>query len=148
MRYEVYNNLTVADDLSILEFFSIGTRGVLLKRIIFVPTEQLNLVSLIFGDIDKNGDLDIFSISGNGDRNKILGTVFQAIELYLKKYPYRSIYFKGSTIERTRLYRMIINSNIKYLESMFDILIKVSDDFLPFQSNKAAIGFLIKCKTK
>ncbi|NLR82344.1 DUF6934 family protein [Chitinophaga eiseniae] len=146
MKHEVYKNLTIADDLSIFEFFSIGPKGVILKRILFMTTEYPDTVNLAFGDIDKNGEINDFVISNNGDRDKILATVCHVIGLYLKKYPNRQVYFKGSTAERTRLYRIIINNNIKWFNLQYNILIEQEFDFVPFQPNISTIGFLIKKK--
>ncbi|NLR82306.1 DUF6934 family protein [Chitinophaga eiseniae] len=124
MKHEVYKNISVSSNHSFFEFFSIGPNGVILKRITFAPTENGNIVSLAFGDIDINGKMDDCIISNNGDRDKILATVCQAILLYLEKYPNRIVYFRGSTIERTRLYRILINNNIKEFELQYDIWIE------------------------
>lgn len=85
-------------------------------------------------------------ISNNGDRDKILATVCQAMFLYLEKYPNRIIYFRGSTIERTRLYRILINNNIKEFELQYDIWIEQESNFVPFQPNIKGFGFAIKKK--
>jgi hypothetical protein len=83
----------------------------------------------------KEGELNVHSISNNGDRNKVLSTVCQAIELYLKKYPTKIVYFKGSTEERTRLYRIIISNNLKHFDLHYDILSEQESDFVAFRSN-------------
>ncbi|HEX9513692.1 MAG TPA: hypothetical protein VF939_24540 [Puia sp.] len=39
MKYEIYTEIKVADDLSIFDFVSIGKKGIIPKRIEFTPTE-------------------------------------------------------------------------------------------------------------
>src|ERR1700744_1389535 len=127
MKYEVYTEIKITDDFSIFDFFSVGRKGLIPKRIEFMPTEISDIVNLAFGDIDESGEIDDYSISDNGDRNKILATVAFATEIYLNKYPERWVYFKGSTQERTRLYRMAIGLNFEELKSRFDIYAEQPD---------------------
>lgn len=146
MKHEIYSNLSITDDFSIFEFLSVGPKGIIPKRIEFMPTEHLNAYSLAFGDINEKGEINDYSISNNGDRNKILATIYHTIEIHLNRYPNRIIYFTGSTEERTRLYRMVINNNIQEFELKYDILVEQEHSFVPFKPNIEAIGFLIKKK--
>ena len=82
---------------------------------------QNTIMFLAFGDVDGNDDIDDHRVSDNGDRNKILATVVYVIDLYTIKYPGRWIFFKGSTKERTRLYRMAISINLEELSEKFEI---------------------------
>jgi len=61
-------------------------------------------------------------------------------------YPERSIYFKGSTEERTRLYRMAIGINMGELSLKYDIYAEQNSSFVPFQRNIEVFGLLIKKK--
>ncbi|HVX28287.1 MAG TPA: hypothetical protein VHB70_18215 [Parafilimonas sp.] len=146
MKYEVYRNIKVTDDLSIFDFISTGVKGSIPKRIEFIPTEIPGFVNLAFGDIDENGEIDDYSISDNGDRNKILATVAYAIDIYLNKYPERWIYFKGSTQERTRLYRMAVGLNFDELSQKYEIYAEQKDGIVPFQINREVLGLLVKRK--
>jgi hypothetical protein len=119
MRYEVYSDIKFNSDFSIIDFISVGNKGAIPKRIMFTQTEHLNVYNLAFGDIDENGEIDDFIISDNGDRNKILATIVTVVEDYTIKYPERLISFKGSTKERTRLYRMAIGINQEELSRNF-----------------------------
>lgn len=96
MKYEIYTDLRIAHDLRVFEFVSIGKYGVIPKRIAFIPTVLPEVFNLAFGDINEDGEIDDYSISDNGDRNKILATLAKVIELYTDKYPERWIYFRGS----------------------------------------------------
>ena len=146
MKYEVYTEIKITDDFSIFDFFSVGRKGLIPKRIEFMPTEISDIVNLAFGDIDESGEIDDYSISDNGDRNKILATVAFATEIYLNKYPERWVYFKGSTQERTRLYRMAIGLNFEELKSRFDIYAEQPDGIVLFEKNIEIQGLLIKKK--
>ena len=148
MRYEIYTDIKVARDLLVFEFVSMGKYGSIPKRIAFIPTELAEVDNLAFGDINEDGEIDDYSISDNGDRNKILATLAKVIELYTDKYPERWIYFRGSTKERTRLYRMAVGLNIEELTEKFEIFCEVDNgtEFLPFQKNMQISAFLIKRK--
>jgi len=148
MKYEIYTDLRIAHDLRVFEFVSIGKYGAVPKRIAFIPTVLPEVFNLAFGDINEDGEIDDYSISNNGDRNKILATLAKVIELYTDKYPERWIYFRGSTKERTRLYRMAIGINLEELSEKFEIYVEVDskNEFLPFQKNMQIIAFLIKRK--
>jgi hypothetical protein len=148
MKYENYDPVHIADDLSSFDFVSTGKNGNIPKRIIFMPTELPEVYNLAFGSISDNGEIDDYSISNNGDRNKILATIAAAVDLYTQRHPYRMIYFRGSTKERTRLYRMAVSINLEELSSSFEIYAEVEsqDDFVPFYKNMEINAFLIKRK--
>jgi hypothetical protein len=85
-------------------------------------------------------------MSDNGDRNKILATIADVVKVYTEKYPDRLILFRGSTTERTRLYRMAVGLNLKELSSQFDIYAYIEDEIVPFKKNMAISAFLVKKK--
>jgi len=126
--------------------FAIGKKGYIPKRIEFTITEIQDIANLAFGDIDENNEIDDYSITDNGDRNKVLATVAYAAEIYLNKYPERWIYFKGSTQERTRLYRMAIGLNLDELTLKFDIYAEQANGIIPFRKNIEVKGLLIRKK--
>ncbi|HEY4063714.1 MAG TPA: hypothetical protein VGM30_17520 [Puia sp.] len=146
MQYDNYPAFHISDDLSVFDFISLGKNGKIHKRIAFMRTERSGVYNLAFGDIDEEGGIDDFSISDNGDRNKILATVAKSVDEFTKKYPRRWIIFRGSTIERTRLYRMAIGLNLEELLQRFDIYGQLNDEFLPFYKNMPTLAFLIKRK--
>ena len=146
MKYEVYTEIKIADDYKVFEFMSVGKKGVIPKRIEFTPTDLPNIVNLAFGDIDEEGEIDDYSISDNGDRNKILATVAYIVEIYLNMQPDKFVYFRGSTQERTRLYRMAVGLNFNELTERFDIYAEQIDTFVPFQKNIEITGLLVRKK--
>jgi hypothetical protein len=121
MKHEVYAGIKVTDDFSVFEFTSTGEKGAIRKRIVFTETEMDKVFNLAFGDVDNDDEINDYSISNNGDRNKILATVAKIVEDYTNKYPDRWIFFKGSTNERTRLYRMAVGLHFEELSAKFEI---------------------------
>jgi hypothetical protein len=148
VKYEYYGAIRTADDFSSFDFISTGRSGQFNKRIVFMPTEMQGIYNLAFGDIMENGEIDDYCITDNGDRNKILATVFDVVNTYTAKYPERMIYFRGSTKERTRLYRIAIGINLEELARIFDIYTEIAenDHFIPFRKNMEVEAFLIKRK--
>jgi hypothetical protein len=142
MKYDSYTDLKIADDLRTFDFVSVGRHRAILKRIAFSHTGMPNIYNLAFGDLTENGDIDDYSISNNGDRNKILATVANAIAMYTQKYPKRWILIIGSTESRMRLYRMAIGLNFDELSLLFDIYAYTGSEIMPF-SNELMINSLL-----
>jgi hypothetical protein len=148
MKYEIYSDITSDDYLDVFEFESLGKNGSIHKRVAFIPTVVPQVYNLAFGDIIERDEIDDYSISNNGDRNKILATLAKIIKLYTDKYPERWIYFEGSTKNRTRLYRMAVGLNLEELSDKFEIFGEVGNnmEFLPFKKNMEINAFLIRKK--
>ena len=146
MKYESYTDLSITDDFSIINFVSAGKKGVIQKRIAFTETEVENLFNLAFGDLDVNGEINDNIVSDNGDRNKILATIVTMVDGYTAKYPDRWIVFKGSTKERTRLYRMAVGLNLKELSMKFEIYGITDKGLVLFCKDLEINAFLIKRK--
>jgi hypothetical protein len=73
-------------------------------------------------------ELDDTVVSNNGDTEKILTTVAATIFNFFEKYPNAIVYAKGSTLGRTRLYKIGISNNIEKLEQNFIIMGYTTDD--------------------
>ena len=146
MKYEVYASIEVTDDFSVFDFISIGRNGAIPKRIAFTKTVWDNVYNLAFGDVGNTGKINDHSVSNNGDRNKILATVAKVIEDYTKKYPDRWIIFKGSTNERTRLYRMAVGLHLGELSAKFEIYAFVDGRIIQFSKDLKINAFLVKKK--
>lgn len=144
MKQEAYDGIHVSDDFTAFDFVSQGKKGAIHKRVFFTATESDNVYNLSLGDVDENGDLDDSIVSNNGDRNKILATVVEALSDYTTKFPDRWIFFTGSTEARTRLYRMVVDLNLEYLSTRFEINALVDEEIVPFTKNMKIDGFVIK----
>ena len=146
MKYEAYLGFEFTEDFSVVKFTSIGRKGPIAKRISFTTTDLEHVYNLSFGDVGKDGETNDFKVSNNGDRNKILATIFKAVDIYTEKYPNRWIYITGSTKERTRLYRMAIGVNLDELSQIFDIYAFSNEEWVLFTKNMKIEAFLIKRK--
>lgn len=146
MKYEVYTEIDVTDDFNIFEFVSSGKNGAILKRVSFSKTEQDGVYNLALGDVDENNEMDDYAVTGNGDRNKILATVASIVEAYTKKFPDRWVIFRGSTAERTRLYRIAVSLHLEELSALYEIWAYVEDQLFPFAKSMKINAFLIKRK--
>jgi hypothetical protein len=106
-----YYQLTIGESKSIFEFTSVGPKGDIPKIIVFNKVSDNGLYNLAFGDYDeKTGHINDRAVSNNGDSEKILATVIQALYIFFKRYPTCIVIAKGNTKSRTRLYRMGIQT--------------------------------------
>ena len=146
MKYEIYRNIEVTDDFNIFDFVSIGKNGKILKRVAFTCTDEKHVYNLALGDVDENNEINDYAVTDNGDRNKVLATVAFIVEAYTKRYPDRWIVFRGSTEERTRLYRMAVGIHLEELSSLYEIWALIDGRLALFSKNMEINAFLIKRK--
>ncbi len=79
----------------------------------YTETGTENIYNLAFGDFDEEtNSINDISITNNGDSTKVLATVASTVYAFIEKHPNAWIFATGSTIVRTRLYRMGITNNI------------------------------------
>jgi|SRR5579859_2306244 len=146
MKYEVYTDIEVTDDFAIFDFISTGKNGYILKRVAFIQTEQENVYNLALGDVDEDNEINDHTVTDNGDRNKVLATVASIVEAYTRRFPDRWIIFRGSTAERTRLYRMAVGLHLDELSNRYEIWGYLDEEIFPFVKNMKISAFLIKRK--
>jgi hypothetical protein len=146
MKYEVYREIEATDDFSAFDFFSRGKNGDILKRVIFTATEDKEVYNLAFGDVDEDNEINDHVITNNGDRNKVLTTVVLIVEAYTRMFPDRWIYFRGSTTDRSRLYRMAISLHLEELSASYEIWALIDGILEPFSKDLKTNAFLIKRK--
>jgi hypothetical protein len=143
MKYEYYKELSISNEFETYDFISTGIKGNISKRVTFEFVEDPVIYNLAFGDLTEEGAIDDYCISDNKDMTKILATIVAIGKLFLEKYPERIIIFRGSTIERTRLYPMAIGNNLDELLKMFCIYGVTEDgnvDF--FAKNYEYVAFM------
>lgn len=144
-----YYELSTEESKSIFEFTSVGPKGEIPKIIIFSKIYKENLYNLAFGDYDINtGHINDKVASNNGDSEKVLATVVQALFKFFSKNPNSTVYMKGSTKSRTRLYRMGISKF--HTETKTILLIKGREsavsEWEDFQLNKEYYSFAFQLK--
>jgi hypothetical protein len=146
MKYEVYTGIEVNDEFDIFEFVSTGKNGAIKKRVAFAQTDLENVYNLAMGDVVDGDELDDLSITDNGDRNKILATIADIVDLYTRKFPERWVLFRGVTPGRTRLYQMAISINLEELSKVYEIQGYIEGQFDSFRKDMRVSSFLIKRK--
>ena len=125
------------------DFISVGKKGEIHKRVTFIELEY-GFFNMGLGDLNpESTEVDYFSVSDNGDRNTILATVSEIIESFFELYPFHTIYFKGTSRSRTRLYQMAINHFYDELSERFHILGELDDKMTRFKRNTNYKSFLI-----
>ena len=147
MRHEAYAVSEASEDFDFFDFISEGKKGKVRKRVVFAPDGAEGVYNLTLGDVGEDNEIDDRVVTDNGDRDKILATVFEIIDDYTGRFPDRSITIEGSTASRTRLYRMVISIYFEELSSLYEILCYKDKRLIPFYKNGAVDSFLIKRKT-
>jgi hypothetical protein len=119
MNKEQYAYLTNISRLS-FEFTSIGPRGNIKKEVRYRAKDNEDFIfNLGFGDLNEiTNELDDFTVSNNGDREKVLATVAATVLEFTYYFPQAFVYAKGSTPARTRLYQMAIMQNLEQIEKV------------------------------
>jgi hypothetical protein len=133
----------------VYEFFSDGPKGKISKLIIYdeLPKPYVNVYNLGFGDTESMlSGFNDKSRSNNGDTNKILATVASTVYTFLTKYPDYSVYAKGSTESRTRLYQMGIAANLDEISKDFEVAALRNGIWEEFRKGIKYEAFLVKRK--
>ena len=151
MKQDKYQNVISSTDKLEYQFESIGPKGKIKMIVQYSQTDNPEIYNLAFGTAKYDGNLDDVTTNDNKDRNKILATVAATVYEFTSQYPDKSVFFCGSTKERTRLYRMAISLNLEELTKSFKIygILKGIDTFetLVFKNGTDYFGFLIKRKS-
>jgi hypothetical protein len=131
-------------------FYSDGPRGRVKKIIEYKESrEDQHTYNLEFGDdVGVVDDLDDLVVTNNRDREKVLATVAVTMKKFLTSNPQKRIAINGSTLARTRLYRMAIAKHINDFDSVFKALGVIEGKEIPFRRNVNYNGFIIEFKPK
>ena len=141
--------LKSGEDQTIFKFLSEGRKGAIPKIILFQLTTESSLYNLAFGDYDPiTAGIDDRAISDNGDTEKVLATIVAALYIFFDHHPDTFVYATGSTVARTRLYRMGITRFYDEVQNDFNLYGQVGDDFPKFELGKEYCGFLASRKFK
>jgi hypothetical protein len=139
--------LIAQPDLFVFEFNSEGPNGSVSKLIAFTETDLPGVFNLAFGTKNlATGEIIDNVVTNNGDTEKILATVVEAVFNFTQKYPELWIYATGSTKSRTRLYRMGINRYLNEAQEHFYIFGKLNDEWVPFKKEIDFEAYLVKRK--
>lgn len=92
-------------------FISEGKRSIE-KIVEFTPLQISNTFNIAFGDALPDGSIDDMANSNNGDIIKVLSTVVKILEDFTDRFPESTVFFAGSTAERTMLYNAFLIKRI------------------------------------
>ncbi len=116
-RYQYKTNNSFLD----YEFISEGPKGSI-KKIIRFTQISTSVFNIGFGDLDEEtGEISDIAITNNNDSRKVLATVAATINDFTIQYSDVWIIAKGSTLSRTRLYRIGITNHWKEISVDFEV---------------------------
>ncbi|MHA4807397.1 DUF6934 family protein [Flavitalea flava] len=145
MNYENYP-VIASNNYQKYLFFSEGPQGIIAKGVIYSQIVG-DLFNLSFGDWNEGfQQMDDFTRTNNGDRNKVLATVAFTVIDFSRIYPDARLYIRGSTIGRTRLYQIGISVNFLIISELFNILGLFMDNWETFEKGRNYEAFLITKK--
>ena len=146
MRNQRYK-VEVASFSTVFEFVSEGTKGSIHKLVKYTKTGKSDFYNLGFGDkIGETNDFDDKVISDNGDSEKVLATVASTLYEFTDKYPVAFIFATGSTLARTRLYRISLSNALDEISHDFSLLGYLEGKWEVFERNRDYSAFLITRK--
>ncbi len=146
MKLERYE-LSVGSKLMAYKFVSKGPKGQITKLVRYTETNLENMYNLGFGDYNKETDnIDDEVITNNGDSQKVLNTVAATVRAFSAKYPDAKIFATGSTIARTRLYRIGITNNLSEIQKDFKVYGLKNDTWHKFKKGENYEAFLVERK--
>lgn len=145
MQLPRYTYLTNENFLD-YEFGSTGPKGSIKKVVRFMQISD-NVFNLGFGDLDETtGEISDIAVTNNNDSRKVLATVAATIHDFILQYPDAWIIAKGSTLSRTRLYRMGITNHWAEISVEFEVFGLKDDLWEPFEMRRDYQAFLIRHK--
>lgn len=127
------------------EFFSEGPKGRIKKQVIFKQTTHVSVYNLGFGDFNlETGEINDSIVTDNKDSQKVLATVASTIYKFFEKHPDCFVYATGSTVSRTRLYRIGISNNLDKIVNDFELFGFIDNGWEKFKKGRPYEAFLIK----
>jgi len=121
-------------------FYSEGPNGRILKVVSFVlmSSRPVRIYNLALGDWNNEyGEPDYWSVTNNGDTEKVFATVAAIILDFTSTAGSVLIQLEGNSPARKRLYQMTINRYRNEIAKIFQVLGRVNYQLEAFQKNTA-----------
>ena len=135
------------DSQMVFEFKSEGTKGSIHKLIRFSESSISGIFYFEFGDkIEGADEIDITSVSNNGDRKKIYATLRSSIYAFTEKNMEAWVFLTGNTKAKTRLLRMEATLCYYNLKQDFVILGLRNGEWEDFQTDVDYLAIIMKRK--
>ncbi|HEY4060697.1 MAG TPA: hypothetical protein VGM30_02295 [Puia sp.] len=146
MKLERYE-LKAEKSLMVFEFVSEGPKGQIPKLVQFGETNLKDLYNLAFGDKDiSTGEISDSVVSNNSDSDKVLATVVATVYAFTDRHPGVWVYATGSTMSRTRLYRMGLTKYLQEIMEDFDLYGQKKGEWELFEKGVEYEAFLVQRK--
>jgi hypothetical protein len=129
-------------------FASIGKQRI--QKVIQFSYIEDDVYNLGLADF-KNGCLDFYNFSANGDSWKVLITVASAVVQFTEHYPNAEVIIRASESKRLQLYNRILEHRLVQINTLFEVFgitdysNKIAE---PFQVGKKYEAFSVKRKLK
>jgi hypothetical protein len=134
-------------DFRVFEFDSEGPKGKIRKIVQYSGTNLKNFYNLGFGDKNfETNSINDLVVTNNADSQKILTTVAATLFVFTDHYPDAFVVAVGSTLARTRLYRIGITNNLEVIEKDFYVYGLKDNDWHPFKKGIIYDAFLVRRK--
>jgi hypothetical protein len=128
-------------------FHLTGPKGRITKLVKYTETSIKGVYNLGFGDkIGNADDFDDMVISDNKDSVRVLATVAETVYRFTSKFPNASVLATGSTLARTRLYRIGISNYLEQIEQDFNVFGFINGRMESFEKNRDYSVFVITRK--
>jgi hypothetical protein len=128
------------------EFSSNGPKGNI-KKVVRFTEISTHIYNLAFGDLDDDsGEISDIVVSNNNDSRKVLATVAATVHDFTLQHPGAWIIAKGSTLSRTRLYRIGITNHWDAIEPDFEVFGLKENNWESFEKRRDYEAFLVSRK--
>lgn len=138
-------------DANLYKFTSEGVSRIE-KVVEFLHMSEPGVMNLGFGDSVDGRMMDDEVVSNNGDVTKVMATIIRIVEDFTLGFPEIKVHFKGSTLERTKLYGRILRTYYTDFSRNFSItaMVKEKREEVPFDPGQPYIfdTYFIKRKNK
>jgi hypothetical protein len=145
MNYNPYMNFQALPDFSAFEFTSESNSGAIVRQVRFSGQKDGQVYHLDLRDLPAGKKEDQAPIADKGDRDRVLATLVQIIEIYTERYPGRIIRLKGNTKQKAQLYRESLDRHLSVLCPLF-VITQDENSEMSGSHRTDPIAFLLKRK--
>jgi len=128
-------------------FFSEGPNGRIEKAVLYETLYESHTYNLAYGDWNEAaGRIDDLAVTNNADTQKVLATVAASVSHFMSNHPHATVFAKGSTPPRTRLYQMGIRNHLMEISFRFEVMGLKQFNWEPFRPGRNYDAFYISHK--
>lgn len=133
------------DERLYFTFNSVSISKTIRKIVLFTPLEDnIQVYNLALLDVMPDGEWSDEAKSNNRDLEKVMATTIHCIFDFVKSHPNHSVYFKGNSSVRTRLYRIVITKQLLEIKKYFELYGVLDGEPESFKAGIAYEAFILK----